>query len=71
MVEASYATEDVGADGERWGSYVAPIEVTLIRVGVPDAAGTQPFELSGTILGPFGVVPIAAAGCASFRASPC
>lgn len=71
VVEASYATEDVGADGERWGSYVAPIEVTLIRVGVPDAAGTQPFELSGTILGPFGVVPIAAAGCASFRASPC
>ena len=71
VVEASYATEDVGADGESWGPYIAPLEVTQIRVGAADAAGTQPFEFAGSILGPFGVVSIAAAGCASFRASPC
>lgn len=71
VVEASYATEDVGADGQLWGPYVAPMEVALIRVGVVDADGTQPFEFSGTILGPYGVVAIAAAGCASFRPSPC
>lgn len=71
VVEASYATEDVGADGESWGPYVAPMDLTLLRVGAADSAGTQPFEFAGSILGPFGLVSIAAAGCASFRASPC
>jgi hypothetical protein len=71
VLEATYATEEVGADGETWGPYVAPMEVTLIRIGLADAMGTQPFEFAGSILGPYGVVSIAAAGCASFRASPC
>jgi hypothetical protein len=70
-VEASYATEELGADGESWGPYVAPMEVTSVRVGVADATGTQPFEFAGSILGPYGVVAITASGCASFRASPC
>ena len=71
VVEASYATEEVGADGETWGPYVAPMELTLVRVGAADAAGTQPFEFAGSILGPYGVVSITAAGCASFRAAAC
>lgn len=71
VVEANYVTTDVGADGESWGAYIAPMEVSLLRLGAANAGGTQAFELAGTILGPFGLVPIAAAGCAGFRLSPC
>lgn len=71
VVEASYASTEVGADGESWGAFSAPMELTLVRVGAVDATGTLAFELAGSVFGPYGVVPMAAAGCASFRASPC
>jgi hypothetical protein len=71
VVEASYHTDDQGADGESWGEYDAPIDVTSARIGLSEGAAQQPFEFAGSILGPYGPVSIEAAGCALLRASLC
>jgi hypothetical protein len=71
VVEASYSTREVGADGEVWGEYEAPVELTSSRIQVLAGAPSQPFELEGSILGPFGPVTIAVAGCANLQAEPC
>jgi hypothetical protein len=70
-VEASYATREVGADGEVWGEYEAPVEVLSSRVDLSAGSPSQPFELAGSILGPYGPVAIAVAGCASLQAELC
>src|SRR4029078_1496183 len=70
VVDATYTTTDLGADGEQWGDYAALVELSVLRFGA--ATDTeQPFELAGTIFGPFGAVPLEAAGCARLRRSPC
>jgi hypothetical protein len=71
VVEATYSTTSTGADGEPWGEYVAPIEVQRLSLGVASSATEQPFELVGSILGPFGPVSISMIGCARVRSGPC
>jgi hypothetical protein len=71
VIQATYSTTLVGADGEEWGEYEALVEVSALRFGAPRQAGEQPFELVGTILGPYGPVSFEAAGCAEVRLNPC
>jgi hypothetical protein len=71
VVEATYTTTNTGADGEAWGEYVAPIDVERLSFGAASAPTEQPFAFAGTILGPFGPVPITMIGCARVRPSPC
>jgi hypothetical protein len=71
LVEATYSTTDTGADGEPWGDYVATIDVDNLMLSSASSPGEQPFELAGTIWGPFGPVSIALSGCARIRQSPC
>lgn len=71
VVEAIYSTTGVGGDGEEWGSYDAVIDVESVSFGVATVPAQQPFELAGTILGPFGPVSIAMSGCARLRPSSC
>jgi hypothetical protein len=71
VVEATYSTTGLGADGEDWGSYEAWIDLGAASFGVATTAGQQPFQLAGTILGPFGPVPIELSGCARVRATGC
>jgi hypothetical protein len=70
VVDATYTTTDLGADGEQWGDYAALIELSVLRFGAATES-EQAFELAGTIFGPFGAVPLEAAGCARLRRSPC
>lgn len=71
ILDATYVTTGVGPDGEAWGEYEAPIDVASSRLGSSNVASEQAFQLEGLILGPYGVIPIAMAGCASLRAAPC
>lgn len=71
ILDATFLTTGVGPDGEAWGDYEAPIDVASSRLGASSVAGEQPFQLEGVILGPYGVIPIAMAGCTSLRAAPC
>lgn len=71
LLAALYSTTSLGADGEEWGEYDALLDLDVLRFGTASAAGQQPFQLSGTILGPYGPVPIAAVGCARRRVLPC
>lgn len=71
IVDATYSTTSTGADGETWGEYEALIDIETIRFATPSSATEQPFELSGTILGPFGPVSIAMSGCARVRPARC
>lgn len=69
-LDATYSTTGIGADGEPWGDYEAWIELSALRFGAatPDQ---QTFQFEGSILGPFGPVPIAVSGCARVRAPGC
>lgn len=71
LLQATYSTAGVGADGEEWGEYEAVLDVAALRFEAPRQAGEQPFELVGTILGPYGPVAFEAAGCAEVRLDPC
>jgi hypothetical protein len=71
VVEASYSTRDVGADGEVWGEYEALVELTSSRIQFSASSPSQPFELAGSILGPYGPVELAVAGCATLQPEPC
>jgi hypothetical protein len=76
VVEATYSTTGLGADGEEWGDYDAVIDVGAVSVGdvTASSAGVpvqQPFQFEGTILGPFGPVSIGVSGCARIRAEAC
>lgn len=71
VVEATYSTTGVGADGEEWGSYEAWIDLGALSFGVASTPGQQPFVLAGSILGPFGPVSIELSGCARVRAAGC
>jgi hypothetical protein len=71
VVEASYSTREVGADGEVWGEYEAPVELTSSRIRVSAGALSQPFEFAGSILGPYGPVAISVAGCAKLQTELC
>jgi hypothetical protein len=68
---ATYSTTNTGADGEPWGEYVAPIDLGMVRFGAASSPELQPFEFAGTILGPFGPVSIAMAGCARVLPTRC
>jgi len=70
VVDATYTTTDLGADGEPWGDYAALVELSVLRFGAATES-EQTFELAGSIFGPFGAVPLEAAGCARLRRSPC
>jgi len=71
VIQASYSTLNLGADGEQWGEFEAAVDVAGLRFGQPLQSGEVPFELSGTILGPYGPVSFEAAGCAERRLNPC
>lgn len=71
VVEATYATTGIGADGEEWGDYEAWIDLGAASFGAVTTPGQQPFQLAGTIIGPFGPVPIEVSGCARVRATGC
>jgi hypothetical protein len=71
VIQATYSTTAVGADGEEWGEYEAVVDVSALRFGAALQAGEQPFELTGNILGPYGPVSFEAAGCADVRLNPC
>lgn len=71
VVDATYSSTSTGADGETWGEYEAPIDIESVRFAAASSATEQPFEFSGTILGPFGPVPIAVSGCARVRPARC
>jgi hypothetical protein len=75
VIEATYSTTGVGADGEEWGDYDALIDLGAATFGAAiPAAGIpeqQPFQFEGSILGPFGPVPIEVSGCARVRAAGC
>jgi hypothetical protein len=71
IVDATYSTTGTGADGETWGEYEALIDIESVSFAAASSATRQPFELSGTILGPFGPVSIAVSGCARVRPARC
>jgi hypothetical protein len=71
VLEATYSTTGIGADGEEWGDYEAWIDLGAAALGAVTTPGQQPFQLAGTILGPFGPVPIELSGCARVRAAGC
>jgi hypothetical protein len=71
VVQAIYSTTSLGADGEEWGEYEAVIDVVALRFGVALASGAQPFELVGSILGPYAPVSFEVSGCAQVGLSPC
>lgn len=71
VVEATYSTTGVGADGEEWGDYEAWIDLGAMSFGAVTTPGQQPFQLAGSILGPFGPVSIELSGCARVRAAGC
>jgi hypothetical protein len=71
VVDATYSTTSTGADGETWGEYEALIDVESVSFAAASSATEQPFEFSGTILGPFGPVSIAVSGCARVRPARC
>ena len=71
VVEATYSTTGIGADGEPWGDYDAPVDLGALRFGAVNTPDQQPFQFEGSILGPFGPVPIEVSGCARVRASGC
>lgn len=71
VLEATYSTTGVGADGEEWGSYEAWIDLDAVSFGGATTPGQQPFQLTGTILGPFGPVSIELSGCARVRSAGC
>lgn len=71
VVDATYSTTRLGADGEDWGEYDAFVELSSLSFPTATAATEQPFDLAGTIWGPFGPVSLAAAGCARLRVTPC
>jgi hypothetical protein len=71
VVEATYATTGIGADGEEWGDYEAWIDLGTASFGAVTTPGQQPVQLAGTIVGPFGPVPIEVSGCARVRATGC
>lgn len=68
---AIYSTTGVGADGEPWGDYEAPIDLGALSFGAVITPEEQPFRFEGTIFGPFGPVPIAVSGCARVRGAGC
>jgi hypothetical protein len=70
-VDATYSTTSIGADGETWGEYEALIDIEAVSFAAASSATEQPFEFSGTILGPFGPVSIAVSGCARVRPARC
>ena len=71
VLEGTYSTARVGADGEEWGDYDAPIDVDSATFGAATSPAEQPFQLVGTIFGPFGLVPIALSGCARIIPASC
>lgn len=71
VVDASYSTTAVGADGEDWGDFEAFVELASLSFATATTATEQPFDLAGTIWGPFGPVSLVASGCARVRVSPC
>jgi hypothetical protein len=71
VVDATYSTTSIGADGETWGEYEALIDIEAVSFAAASSATEQPFEFSGTILGPFGPVSIAVSGCARVRPARC
>ncbi len=71
VLDGTYSTTRVGADGEEWGDYDAPLDVDSATFGVPTSPAEQPFQLVGTIFGPFGLVPIALSGCARIIPAAC
>lgn len=71
VIDASYSTTTLGADGEDWGEYQAYVELQSLSFATATTATEQPFDLAGTIWGPFGPVALAAGGCARVRLSPC
>jgi len=71
IVEATYSTTGVGADGEQWGDFDAFMDLGALRFGAVNTPEQQPFQFEGSILGPFGPVPIEVSGCARVRADGC
>jgi len=71
VIDATYSTTRLGADGEDWGEYAAFVELSSLSFPTATAATEQPFDLAGTIWGPFGPVSLAAGGCARLRVTPC
>jgi hypothetical protein len=71
VIDATYSTTGRGADGEEWGEYAAFVELASLSFPAATAATEQPFDLAGTIWGPFGPVTLAAGGCARLRVTPC
>jgi len=71
VIDATYSTTGVGADGEDWGEYAAYVELVSLTFPVATGPAEQPFDLTGTIWGPFGPVSLAASGCARVRLTPC
>lgn len=71
IVEALYTSTELGADGEPWGDYSAPVELDVASFAPASAPARQPFELAGAILGPYGPVALAVSGCASVRSVAC
>jgi hypothetical protein len=71
VLEATYASTRLGADGEEWGEYAAVLDVTRLEFAATSNPTQQPFVLVGTIFGPFGPVTVEASGCARVRSSSC
>jgi hypothetical protein len=71
VLDGTYSTTRIGADGEEWGAYDAPIDVDSARFAAPSSPTVQPFQIVGTIFGPFGLVPIALSGCARIIPAAC
>ena len=71
VIDATYSTTRLGADGEDWGEYDAFVELSSSSFPAAMTATEQPFDLAGTIWGPFGPVSLAASGCARLRVTPC
>lgn len=71
LAQATYSTTELGADGEQWGPYEALTELDVVWFAPEALAGARPFELSGTIWGPYGAVALDLAGCATLRPTPC
>lgn len=71
VIDATYSTTRLGADGEDWGEYDAFVELSSSSFPTALSASEQPFDLAGTIWGPFGPVSLAASGCARLRVTPC
>lgn len=71
ILEATFSTMGIGADGEEWGDYEAWIDLEAASFGAVTTPGQQPFQLEGTILGPFGPVFIELSGCARVRTAGC